>query len=189
VELENHDLALFCERNLNNFPVFGRRLIVDFALENQRKILKREQKRESFFKKLKEKSKNKEKKSEKKEKSEQPISEINDIAKLKELLEKEKSRGRKQRIKKKLISLGAIEKPAIPAPDPPVVKMETSEPKKIEDEKPLKLAGKRPKHEDSENFEIEKEIMKAKKIKKHKKRDERRIEENKFEVFFKGTII
>jgi len=164
----DHDVAVYCERALNNFPLKGRRLIIDFALEDQRKLLKREKKRESFLnQKVKKESKKKQKK---KNEENENISEINNVKKLKGMLRKCKSRGKKQRIKKRLIALGEIKPPQV----------ETKELIEESAEEPIiKLAGKRrPKR----NKEIEDEIMKLRKQDKQKKRTERKQAESKFDV-------
>lgn len=182
--MTDHEVALYCERALNNFPVSGRRLVIDFALEDQRKILKREKKKESFLKNIKkEQTKIDTKKAHKKKESQknENISDITDIKKLKQLLKNCKERGRKQRIKKKLISLGAI-KPQ------EKLKIEKEPMKEVEkDEKIIKLTGKR-KREYEENMEIEKEIMKSRKQSKRKKRDEIRHKADQFDVLLSIVI-
>lgn len=168
--MADHDVALYCERALNNFPLKSRRLIIDFALEDQRKMLKREKKKESFMKKTEVKKTEKPRERKETHKEEQSIAEINDVKKLKEMLKKCGSRGKKQRIKKKLIALGEMK-----APEKIVV-----EKKEAPEEEPVKkLAGKR---KAGKNKEIEDEIVALRRQGKQKKRDEKRKSDSKFEV-------
>jgi len=100
IEVSNEDLALYLVRNLNNFITNLKRekgLIVDFATEDHRKLLKRKQKLESFQIKLKQarKEKRKKKREEKAHAKENDASEeykitidqINDLETLRNMLE------------------------------------------------------------------------------------------------------
>eukprot|EP00826_Nyctotherus_ovalis_P040309 TRINITY_DN3963_c0_g2_i2.p1 TRINITY_DN3963_c0_g2~~TRINITY_DN3963_c0_g2_i2.p1 ORF type:complete len:592 (+),score=219.44 TRINITY_DN3963_c0_g2_i2:99-1874(+) len=176
VEMADHDVALYCERALNNFPLKGRRLIIDFALEDQRKILKREKKKESFMKKTEVKKVEKPREKKETRKEEQSIAEINDAKKLKEMLRKCGSRGKKQRIKKKLIALGEMKAPEKVA----VERKEAPEEEPVE-----KLAGKR---KPGKNKQIENEILELRRQGKQKKRNEKRKSDSKFEELLKGYL-
>jgi RNA recognition motif-containing protein len=50
VEFTDHDLALFALKYLNNLQLSNRGLVVDFALEDARKMFKRKMKIEKFAK-------------------------------------------------------------------------------------------------------------------------------------------
>ena len=192
----DHDAALYCLRTLNNEEIGKRCLVIDFALEDQRKLYKRDQKLESFNKKkkeaerkdlkakpkdkLKRKEKEKNKEKDKGQKKERKLSDIQDPSELKKLLKSTKSRGKKQRIKKKLIAMGEIQAP---------VKKEEVKKEAVQDvemheeshtEEKIKVGGKRREHDD--NREMEKAIMKDRKQKKQKKRDQIRSKTDKFDV-------
>lgn len=120
IEVGDHNLAMYLVCNMNNFVMNKKRqkgLIVDFALEDHRKLLKRKQKLESMQKKLKEAreedenlkggkkdKKEKQKKREKKaeDKDEITIDQITDIPKLRELMKATNSRGKRNRIKRRI---------------------------------------------------------------------------------------
>ena len=185
----DHDIALHCLRTLSNSSLSKRNLIIDFALEDQRKLFKREKKFENFSKHKKDaerKGPNKKQKEGKKDKEktvkkERKLSDIQDPGELKSLMKSCKSRGKKQRIKKRLLAMGEIQ--------PPVKKEEIKKENEGEavkkeggEEPKLNMGGKRRAHE--ENREVERDIMKARKQKKQKKRDQVRSKTDKFDVSF-----
>ncbi len=197
VEMSDPAVALHCLRALNNTLVGNKRLIIDFALEDQRKLLKRNQKRESFFTKMRSKGKSPitavkkgapaDKKpgeeEKKKKKPSRTLDKVNNPEELKKMLDACKGRGKRQRISKKLVAMGVL-----PAPPPKVQpkkpaaeqaeKMKTDDANKDEP----KLAGKRrPDRPLNEDQLMEKDIVKARKQKRQKKRDARRSESDKFE--------
>lgn len=120
IEVEDPDLAIYMINHMNNFVLNEKKpkgIILDFALEDHRKLLKRKQKLESFQKKQREakaekdKEENKKKKREKKEKGKEKekkednkptIDDIEDIEKLRELMKATNSRGKRNRIKRKI---------------------------------------------------------------------------------------
>jgi len=117
VEVSDHRLAMYLVENLNNFIMNkkrGKGLVVDFALEDHRKLLKRKQKQENLKRKLKENKKEQEKLKKRdakgkdieedaeEEKNKETIDQINDVEKLKELMKTTSSRGKKNRIKRKI---------------------------------------------------------------------------------------
>ena len=69
IEVGDHRLAMYFINNMNNFvmnPKNQKGLILDFSLEDHRKLLKRKQKLESLKKKLKEAKEDDEKEIERK---------------------------------------------------------------------------------------------------------------------------
>lgn len=101
VELQDNHVAKFVIDKLNNHALKdGKGLIIDFALDDARRVHKREVKLERV------KEKGEKKKIAKKTLEKLDLNECNDIAKLKEHYEMCISRGKKQRIKKKLVKLG-----------------------------------------------------------------------------------
>ena len=115
LELLNEDLALYLVRNLNNFITNLKRekgLIVDYSIEDHRKLLKRKQKLDSFNVKLKQ-AKLEKKKKIKEEKTKNissnipqvTIDQVSDVETLKKMLEDTTSRGRRSRIRKRIQKL------------------------------------------------------------------------------------
>jgi nucleolar protein 4 len=137
IEAADPNLAIYLVNNMNNFIMnkkLERGLIVDFALEDHRKLLKRKQRMESNQKKLKDAredtadGKPEKKKREFKEKRDPKdpkviqekkdkltIDQIEDITKLKELQKATNSRGKRMRIKKRIALLNG----EVAAPEQP----------------------------------------------------------------------
>lgn len=124
IEVSDPDLALYLVNNMNNFVMNKKTmkgLVVDFALEDHRKLLKRKQKIEKAQKKIKEakegteEDKQKQKKLKQKLKQQEQdkdkltIDQIDDIAKLRELMKATNSRGKRNRIKRKIQRLNGEE--------------------------------------------------------------------------------
>ena len=187
---------MYCLRTLNNVTVGARRLIIDFALEDQRKLLKRERRaaharalnksstdpkdlkghKDAKDHKDKKDLKDSKKDNEKKGTSARKLSDIQSPEELKSMLKTCKSRGKKQRIKKKLVQMKCLEPNEKPRP--------TKEPKLEPRPEPVaeerqSLAGKR---SNMEIRELEKDIVKARREKRKKKRTESLVTSDKFEV-------
>jgi hypothetical protein len=133
VELATHEAALFTVRYLNNMQLTSRGLIVDFCLQDARKMFRRTQKLEKHQRLAMEKKDalKKERRNEKRAKLQAPekvatvemgklgkrsaqeaerakpetVSSVNDLAKLAKMKEESISRGKKQRINKKIASI------------------------------------------------------------------------------------
>jgi hypothetical protein len=205
VEFGDHDMALYCARELNNLKLFKTKgIIIDFALEDHRALEKRKKRRELALKKKKSNNAISEKKdslitkhlkekSEKKEKQEKrkvgvsiEIGDIEDVGVLKKLLKETKSRGKRQRIKKKLKRLGVRNNEdednteSIKNKNTKMIKKSEKGMKEDNGEEENKgLIGKRKLNPDNEeNLQIEKQIMNKRKNKKREQRRHKQKEED-----------
>ena len=172
IEVANPELAMYILNSTNNFIMNEKKpkgLIVDFALEDHRKLLKRKQKMEGIKKKQREAKaekdaeeeglKKKTRKERKMEKNVQTIDQIGknlnsivinyyteDLEKLKKLMKETNSRGKRNRIKKRIQKLNG---------ELPEAKL-TSQKEKTSVKKPSKKASKKQKTQEAEENEEEK---------------------------------
>jgi len=195
IEFTEHEMALYCLRVLNNQTVKGRPLIIDFSSEDVRAVNKLKNRLEKYKERKAEEDQKKkeegkgEKKAEGKsgKKAETPqlkeetktekkpqvsIEEISDPEVLKQMMESTISRGKKQRIKKRMVKLGFI-KEAPAAQKQPEVAITRPAPEK-------KMLKKRKQTTDDH---IEKQIFNDVKKKKKEKRNIDNLREDNFEDF------
>ena len=124
IECTYEEIADFIIKQMNNIEIKQRKnLIIDYALEDIRKVQKRKERMENWVKSQKEsleiqsikKDKNKEdrvnipkkKEDAKNENKSIRIDEVNDVKILEEMSKETKSRGRKQRIRRRIEKLKA----------------------------------------------------------------------------------
>lgn len=129
IEVCDEDLAIYLIRNLNNFITNLKRekgLIVDFATEDHRKLLKRKQKSESLQMKLKvakkeRRKKEREQKGKKEEWEENLKKEKKEAAKKKEITEDVVMEEAKEEVPKKVVEKkpveGTLDDPSLTIPD------------------------------------------------------------------------
>jgi len=124
VELEYHEAAYFITKAANNLTLTAKKdrgLIIDFAIEDHRTLLKRKQRYEKRIQKqAEEKAEDNKRKQEQRQKKRKEalaqqegetakkgvsIEEMKSVDELKEEFRKTRSRGKKQRIKKRIAVL------------------------------------------------------------------------------------
>ena len=181
----------------------GKGLIVDFAIEDHRKLLKRKQKLESLKRKQKEAQKDKEKKTlkdKRNKKDKEPeaeaepevkvtIDQISDIKELEKMMRDTNSRGKRNRIKKRIQTLSSGSHPP-PTTVPSVKKQTEAEPEEnSEDDGGVELSQATremmKKAMKNENKEIENSIKNDIKRNIRKKKHLKMKKEEDFDDVFK----
>lgn len=192
VEVGDHDLALYLIRQMNNLIVnekTNRGLILHFTIEDHRKIHKRELKlakikklQDSKQKDGKQDTKPKRRRDKKaEEKSKVTIDQVTDIAVLKQMIKESNSRGKRNRIKRRIEKLlnpeSASQKATIEPEVAEVADVEMADDSPEPAAKPPKLAKEVTKPQKSANQQIEDEIRQKVKRLKNKKRNQVRKDE------------
>jgi superfamily II RNA helicase len=110
VELANHEAALYTVRYLNNMQLTSRGLVVDFCLQDARKMFRRTQKLEKHQRLAMEKkaAEKKQRRDARRDSDRQPkkaAAPVTDVALLKQMKVESQSRGKKQRLNKQIAKL------------------------------------------------------------------------------------
>lgn len=110
VELANHEAALYTVHYLNNMQLTSRGLVVDFCLQDARKMFRRTQKLEKHQRLAMEKkaAEKKQRRDARRDSDKQPkraAAPVTDVALLKQMKAESQSRGKKQRLNKQIATL------------------------------------------------------------------------------------